>query len=252
MLFVIAGISLVVEYYQIQDGTKVDGRIIEKQRKAHGGGPYGDAYEIIVEYQSSGQLRRFTTSRAVWDTWGSLNTIGATVPVLYLKDGKVFIDRVGYLYPYTATFLGISLMAIAALFWILVIPASRIETVSLRTKRYRDIKKSQRQSPGSCRRLLLKRLNLWLLVAGGLLVSMVIGILQSSPWIAIYSIVAIVLLRLVMGRILVCPCCGASIVKDLKEIEPSLVSRTNWLVVRDHLAKGVPVTCSSCGSSLDD
>jgi len=252
LLLTIAGIAFATEYYQILDGEKVDGRIIEKQRKTNGGGPYGDAYEIIIEYQVNGQLSRFTTSRAVWDTWGTLNTIGATVPVLYLKDGKAFIDRFSYLYPFTATLLGISIAAIAALLWLLVIPQSRIETASSRVKRYRNAKNSTHQRLSSNRRQLLKRLNLWLLVAGGILGLLVIGILRSSLWIVIFSFVAFVLLRLAMGRILVCPYCGASLTKDLQEIEPRVVSRTNWLVVRDYLAKGVPVTCRNCGRSLDD
>jgi len=252
LLLTIAGVALAIEYSQIRDGAKVDGRIIEKHRKTQGGGPYGDAYEIIIEYQAYGQLRRFTTSRAVWDTWGTLNTIGATVPVLYLKDGKAFVDRFSYLYPFTAILLVLSTTAIAALLWILVISKPRIETASSRIKRYRDVKNSRHQCLSSNRRLLLKRLNLWLLVAGGILGLLVIGILRSSLWLVIFSFVAFVLLRLAMGRILVCPYCGASLTKDLQEIEPRVVSRTNWLVVRDYLAKGIPVTCRNCGRSLDD
>ncbi len=252
LLLTTAGIVLAIEYYQVRDGEKVDGRIIEKHRKTQGGGPYGDAYEIIIEYQAYGQLRRFTTSRAVWDTWGALNTIGATVSVLYLKDGKAFIDRFNYLYPFTATLLGISIAAIAGLLLLLVIPQSRIETASSQVKRYRNAKNSTHQRLSSNRRLLLKRLNLWLLMAGGMLGLLVVGILRSSPWIVISSFVTFVLLRYAMRWILVCPNCGASLTKDLQEIEPRVVSRTNWLVVRDYLAKGVPVTCRNCGRSLDD
>jgi len=252
LLITIAGITLAIEYYQIRDGERVDGRIIEKHRKAKGGGPYGDAYEIIIEYPAYGQLRRFTTSRAVWDTWGALNTIGATVPVLYLKDGKAFIDRFIYLYPFTAILLGLSITAIAALLWLLVIPQSRIETASSRVKRYRNAKSGTHKHLSPNRRLLLKRLNLWLLMAGGILGLLVIGILRSSPWLVIFSFVALVLLRFAMRWILVCPNCGAPLTKDLQEIGPRIVSRTNWLVVRDYLAKGVPVTCRNCGRSLDD
>ena len=253
MLLIISGIAFAVEYSRIQDGTRVEGRIVEKHRKASGGGPLGDAYEIVIEYQAVGEARRFATSRAVWDAWGSLDSVGATVPLRYLQDGRAFIDRFTYLYPFTAMLLMIAAIAAAVLLWLFVVPQSRIEAASVRAKRYRDLDKSPQKRPGLNRGLLLKRLHLWLLLSGGIGVLLVIGVLIPSPLLVIACIVAIVLLWSGVGRVLVCPFCGASLKQDLQDIEPRIGSgRTNWLIVRDYLAKGVAVSCSHCGRSLDD
>lgn len=253
LLLTISGISFVIEYAQIRDGAKVNGLIIEKHRKASGGGPLADAYEIAIEYQAYGEIRRFTTSRAVWDIWGSLNIIGTKVPILYLKDGNAFIDRFTYLHPFTAMLLVFSTIATVALLWLFVVPQSRIEAASVRAKQYRNLKNGPQKRLSPNRRLLLKRLHLWLIMIGGIAVLLVIGVLIPSPWLVISSFAAIILLWSSIHRILVCPYCGASLKEDLRGIEPRVVSRrTNWLIVRDYLAKGVAVICSNCGHSLDN
>lgn len=252
LLLIVSGIAFAIEYSQTLNGTEAMGRIVEKNRKPQGGGPYGDAYEIVIEYQAYGQLKRFSTSRAVWDTWGVLNTIGATIPVLYLKEGKVFINRFVYLYPFSAILLSLTTIGIGVLIVLLVIPRSRIETASSRVRQYQQAKNSPHQYLSPNRRLLLSGMNRLLLMFGGVLGLLVIGVIRSSAWLVIASFVGVILLRLAFRPVLVCPHCGASLIEDLKEIIPRIVSRTNWLMVRDYLAKGVPLTCRNCGRSLDD
>ncbi len=252
LLIIAAGITFSVERSQLRDGIRVDGRIVDIHRKASGGGPTRDAYEIVIEYPVDGQPRRFTTSRVVWDSWGTFNTVGATVPVLYLKNGEAFINRFAYLYPFSTMLLGVLAAATGALVWLLVIPRSRIEAVALRRKRYKHIKTGARWRLAPNRRQLLRRLDLWLLMNTGLMVLVAIGVLQSFVWLVILSFAAAVLIHFLMRRILVCPHCGASLMKDLREIEPRLVSKTNWLTVRGLLAKGAPLTCRNCAHSLDD
>ena len=253
LLLVAAGIAFTIEHSRIQDGAETTGRIVAKHRKPHGGGPFGDPYEIVIAYQAHGQRKRLTTSRAVWDMSGTLNTIGATVPVWYLDDGKASINRFNYLYPITTTLLGLTIIgAISALFALLVIPQSRYEAYSSRLRRYQEAKNRPHQCLSANRRLLLSRLHLLLLMFGGALGLVAIGILRSSVWLLIAAFLGVILCVFARRWMLVCPHCGASLVEDLKEIEPRISTGTNWLIVRDYLAKGVPVICRSCGRSLDD
>jgi len=254
MLLVGSGIALAIEYSHVLGATEAMGRIVAKHRKPHGGGPTGDPYEIVIEYQAHGQRIRFVTSRAVWDRWsGALNTIGATVPMLYLNNGKAFINRFSYLYPITTALLALAgIGGISALLVLLVIPRSRIEAASSRARRYQQTKSSPHPHLSPNRRLLLRRLHGLLLMFGGVLGLVVIGVLRSSVWFFIAALVGVILWFFAMRRMLVCPRCGASLIEDLKEIVPRITFGTNWLMVRDYLAKGVPLTCRNCGRSLDD
>lgn len=253
LLLVATGIAFTIEYSRIRDGTETTGRIVAKHRKPHGGGPFGDPYEIVIEYRAPGQHKRFATSRAIWDMSGKLNSIGATVPVWYLDDGRASINRFSYLYPITLTLLGLTTIgAISALFVPLVIPQSHHDVFSSRVRRYQDAKNRPHQHLSANRKLLLSRLHRLLLMLGGALGLIAIGILRSSVWSLIAALVGVILWLFAIRRMLVCPHCGASLVEALKEIEPRITTRTNWLIVRDYLAKGVPVICRSCGRSLDD
>lgn len=252
LLLVVSGIAFAVEYSQALDGAEVSGRIVEKHRKSRGGGPTGDGYDIVIEYPAHEQIRRFTTSRAVWDMWGALNTVGASVPVLYLEDGRAFVNRFSYLYPFTTILLCLTAIGAATFLVLLVIPRSRLDTAYSRIRQYQQAKNNPHPRLSPSRRFLLGRLNRLLLMFGGAIGLVAIGAFRSSAWLLIAGFAGVILLSLAVGRILVCPHCGASLARDLKEIVPRITYGTNWLMVRDYLAKGVPLTCRSCGRSLDD
>ena len=180
-----------------------------------------------------------------------MNTIGAAVPVRHLGDGEAEIDRFNYLYPVTTTLLGIAGIGLFAILWLFVIPQSRLEEVESRERQYRQTRKRPPKRIGENRRHLLRRMHMFLAVMALLLVMAGIGVVRRSAWLYIASVGGIVLLAIALRRVLLCPHCGASLNKDLKKLDPS-PGRTNWLIVRDNLAKGVPVTCSACGRSLDE
>jgi len=252
VLLVSAGISFTIEHLQIQHGTETAGHIIAKHGRPYGGG-LGDLYEIEIEYQAHGQRKHFRSVRALGDT-RKFNVIGTAVPVLHLDNGKAFINGFIYLYPITATLLVLTAIAgVSTLFVLLFIPQSRFEAAAARARQYQQAKRSPRQRLSANRRLLLSRLHRWLFFSGGMLAIVVMGFLRTSAWIVLVALAGAALSTLIMRRMLVCPHCGASLANDLKELEPSVVrGRTNWLTVRDYLAKGVPVTCSHCGRSLDE
>ena len=124
LLLVASAISFAVEWSRIHDGAEATGRIVAKRRIPHPVGPTGDPYEIVIEYQANGHKRRFATTRAVWDSLGKLNTVGESVPVWYLSEGRAYIDRFVYLYPITSILLviaGIGLVSLGIIlfaFWI--------------------------------------------------------------------------------------------------------------------------------------
>jgi len=252
LLLVAAGIAFTIEYSRIQAGAEATGHIVAKHWKQGLVGPTSDHYEIVIEYQARGQRHRLIASRAVWDMWGELNTIGATVPVWYTDDGRAFIKRFNYLYPFTATLLGIAAIGLVTVLFLPFISQTRYEAASSRAKQYQQAKRRHRPlSPN--RRMLLGRVHRLLFLLVAILGLALIGILRSSLWIYIAAIAAAILWSFIIKRALACPHCGASLAKDLKELDPSVVrAKTNWLIVRDYLAKGVPVTCSHCGHSLDD
>lgn len=251
-MLVAAGISFTIEYSRIHPGTEATGYIVARHQTPGLVGPTADSYEIVIAYQAHGKHQQFVTSRAVWDSLGELNTIGATVPVWYLDDGRAFINRFSYLYSITSIFLILATIGLVSTFFLLFIPKSRYETASLRVKQYQQAKRRHRPlSPN--RRMLLSRMHrLFFLFAADLGLTL-IGILRESTWLYIASFVGAIFWVFIMKRWLVCPHCGKSLAKDLKELEPRVVRNgTNWLIVRDYLAKGVPITCSQCGHSLDD
>ena len=252
LLLVAAGIAFSIEYSRIQVGAEATGHIVAKLREPGQVGPTSDPFKIVIEYQTRGQRKRLVTSRAVWDMWGELNTIGATVPVWYLDDGRAYINRFNYLYPFTATLLSIAGIGLVTVFFLSFIPQTRYEAASSRAKQYQQAKRRHRPL-SSNRRMLLGRVHRLLFLFVAILGLALIGILRSSAWIYIAAVAGAILWIFIIKRALVCPHCGASLVKDLKALDPSIVrGKTNWLTVRDYLAKGVPVTCSHCGHSLDD
>lgn len=250
LLLIAAAVAFVVEKHRLQNSVQATGHIIAKRRVPYAG-PTGDRYEIVIEYEAEGQRRSFATQRAVWDIWGTLDTIGAAVPVRHLNDEEAEIDRFNYLYPVTTTILGIAGIGLFCILLLLVIPQSRLEEVDSRQRQYRQLRNRPPKRIGDNRRRLLRRMHMFLAVVALLLVMAGIGIVRRSAWLYITSGGGLVLLAIALQRLLVCPHCGASLNKDLKELDPSL-GGTNWLIVRDNLAKGVPVTCSECGHSLDE
>ncbi len=240
------------EYQQSGGGVRSDGLIVERNLRPDGGGPLGDRYEIVVEYQVGDGVRRLSTSRPVWDAWGKMDTIGAPVSVLYLADGRAFVDNFAYLYPFTTVFLVLSAIAIVAFIWVRSFGRSRLAANIARTDRFRQARKRPGKRLSEHRRQLLSRLNWWLVVIAVVVVSGVIGFLGPYVWLAIASIGAIVVLLVALKSLLACPHCGASLQADLRDMVPHVGHKTNWLMVQNYLAKGVEITCRSCGSSLDD
>jgi len=253
LVLLAAGVAFVIEKSFVQNGVEAIGHIIAKRRIPHAVGSTSDPYEIIIEYQVNDQRKRLVTSRAVWDSWGkvTLNTIGATVPVWHLDNGQAFIDRFNYLYPITATLLGLTGIGLVGTLFVFLIPQSRYERAGSRVRRYQHTKKTPYHRISNNRKLLLKRMHQLFIVLGAIVVLAVIGILRESAWLYITVIAGVILLAFAGRRALVCPHCGASLKKDLQKLDP-LLGRTNWMIVRDNLAKGVAVICSKCGCSLDD
>ena len=107
LLLVASAISFAVEWSRVHDGAEATGRIVAKRRVPHLVAPTGDSYEIIIEYQVNGHTRRFATPRAVWGSLGKLNTVGESVPVWYLPDGRAYLKGFVYLYPVTASLLAL-------------------------------------------------------------------------------------------------------------------------------------------------
>jgi len=253
LLFLIAsGIAFSIEYPDTKDGIRTEGRIVEKKMKPEGGGPLGDPYEIIIEYKIHDQLYRFSTSRAVWDTFGTLNTIGATVPVVHTQDGKGRIDGFNYLYPFTAMLLVIDVIAVIAMIAVFLIPGARYETSAARARQYRVSKRTPQNNRSDNRSLLIRRLDSLFLFDALLLIMIFFGVYYRMVWISIMGILGAFIAGVSFGWMLKCPHCGKSLAKDLKNITPGIGGGTNWLVVRDYLSKGVPVVCSHCGRPLDN
>ncbi len=251
LFLVAAGVAFMIEKQQVQNGAEAIGHIIAKRRIPHMVGPTSDPYEIIIEYQVNGQRKRIVTPRAVWDSWGTLNNIGATVPVWYLPDGRAFIDHFNYLYPFTTTLLVFAAMGLMASLYLFFIARSRLEKVLSRTGQYQRTRKIPHRRLSQNRKHLLGRIHRLLVLLGLVLLLAVIGVLRESAWLYLIAIAGVLVWLVAMKKALVCPHCGASLTKDLKELDP-LLGRTNWLIVRDNLAKGVAIICSHCGRSLDD
>jgi len=250
LVLVTAG-AFFYEYQQSRGGFRSDGLIVERNRRPDGGGPFGDAYEIVIEYQAGDNVRRLSTSRPVWDSWGKMDAIGARVSVLYLADGRAFVDNFAYLYPFTTMFLVLSAIATVALIWMRSFGRSRLEANLARTDRYRQARKGSGKRLSRNRRQLLSRLNWWLVMAAVLIVSGVIGIMGPYVWLAIASFGAIFILSMALKNLLACPHCGASLKAELRDMAPHVGHKANWLMVQNYLAKGVEVTCRSCGRNLD-
>ncbi|GMQ76837.1 MAG: hypothetical protein BMS9Abin01_2134 [Gammaproteobacteria bacterium] len=239
------------EYQQSRGGFRADGLIVERNRRPDGGGPFGDAYEIVIEYRVGDNVRRLSTSRPVWDSWGKMDTIGARVSVLYLDDGRAFVDTFAYLYPLTTMFLVLSTIATVALIWMRSFGRSRLKANTARADRFRQARKRPGKRLSKHRRQLLSRLNRWLVMAAVVIVLGIIGILGPNVWIVIASVGAIVILSVMLKNVLACPHCGASLKAELRDMVPHVGHKTNWLMVQNYLAKGVEITCRSCGSNLD-
>jgi len=239
------------EYQQSSGGFRTNGLIVERNRRPDGGGPFGDAYEIVVEYQVGDNVRRLSTSRPVWDSWGKMDTIGARVSVLYLADGRAFVDTFAYLYPLTTMFLALSTIAIVALIWMRSFGRSRLQANLARTDRFRQARKSPGKRLSKHRRQLLSRLNWWLIMVAAAIVLGAIGILGPNVWLVTASFGAVVILLVTLKTLLACPHCSASLKADLRDMVPHVGHKTNWLMVQNYLAKGVEITCRSCGGNLD-
>ncbi len=239
------------EYEQTTGGFRTDGLIVERNRRPDGGGPFGDAYEIVIEYQMGGNVRRLSTTRPVWDSWGKMDTIGARVSVLYLADGRALVDTFAYLYPLTMMFLVLSAIATGALIWMRSFGRSQLEGNVARADRFRQARKRPGKRLSKHRRQLLSRLNWWLVMAAVVIVFGIIGLLGPYIWLALASFGAIVILSVTLKSLLACPHCGASLKADLRDMVPHVGHKTNWLMVQNYLAKGVEITCRSCGGNLD-
>ncbi|MFV2068974.1 MAG: hypothetical protein ACC645_18565 [Pirellulales bacterium] len=246
LLLIVSGIAFSIEYVETKDGIRTEGRIVEKKRKPDGGGPLGDPYEIIIEYEAHDQTSRFSTSRAIWDNLGTLNTIGSTVPVVYLEDGKGHIDRFYYLYPVTATILVVTVIGIAAMIAVCFIHGSRFEMAAARARQYQETKRTPQKNRSYNRRLLIRKLDSLFLFTAFFFLMVFFGFYYRSAWIGILGILGALMVGVSFGRMLKCPHCGKSLAKDLKNITPIIGGRTNWLIVRDYLSKDIPVVCSNC------
>jgi len=239
------------EYEQTTSGFRTDGVIVERNRRPDRVGPLADSYEIVIEYRAGGDVRRLSTSRPVWDAWGKMDTIGTRVPVLYLADDRAFVDTFAYLYPLTTMFLVLSAIATGALIWMRSFGRSKLKANVARTDRFRQARKRPGKRLSEHRRQLLSRLNWWLVVAAVVIVLGIIGLMGPYVWLAIASFGAIVILSVTLKNLLACPHCGASLKADLKDMVPHVGNKTNWLMVQNYLAKGVAITCRSCGGNLD-
>ena len=251
VLLFAAVIVFFIERPLVENGTETSGYIVSKHRIPHIVAPTSDSYEIVIEYQVNGKVKRLVSSRAVWDTWGAFNTIGATVPVLYLNDGKAYINRFNYLYPITTSLLIISVLALLSTVLFLFMPQSRIKKIERQVNELKQAKNTTCRQLSPNRRHLLMHLHLLLFLAGVILLLAGIGIYLESPGLYITAIAGVVLWLVILKKTLVCPHCGASLKEDLQELDP-LSGKTNWLIVRDNLARGLPVICSKCDRSLDD
>ncbi|SFM86008.1 hypothetical protein [Thermodesulforhabdus norvegica] len=253
LLLAAAGIAFTIEKSKVRNGVEVTGHVIAKRRIPHPVGPYGDAYEVIIEYRVKGQPKRLITTRAVWDTIGKrpLNTIGAAVQVLHLPDGRAVINRFYYLYPFTTTLLTIAGIGLISAFYTFFIRKKGLEKAESDAISYRRPSRTSYLLHGRNRKGLLSRLYRQLITLGALLVLMFIAIILESPWLYIIAIAGILWVSVRTRKAMTCPHCGASLRKDLQKLDPS-PGKTNWLIVVDRLSKGVKVTCSNCGRSLDD
>jgi len=254
LLILVSAISFLYEYSQIQDIKNVEttGVIIDKIRNKDGMGRWGDPYKIVIEYNINGNKQKFSTSRAVWHTFGDLDTIGNKVPLLYLSDGRILINKFTYLYPVTTTFLGLAFISLLSLLGAFLVPRSRFRKAENRKKQYLKLAQKRDKKLSLNRKSLLNRLHGWfafIVLTAGLFA---LAIIIKLPWLGILSLVSAILLVLLLRKILVCPHCGNTLIQELRELEPNITNRTNWLVVRDYLAKGVPVQCQSCKKSLDE
>ena len=255
-LIIASGGVFIYEYLSKSsgNGVAVEGTITEKHRKPHGGLPWGDPYEIVIEFQINGHSRQFTTSRAVWDTWGEMNRVGGHVRLLILADGRTYIDKFNYLYPVTTTLLVLSAIGLLATLWILVILESNYSVAAKRREQYRRARSAPARPLSANRRQLLRHMHNWFAMLAGIMVLFSVGITKHNLWwLALGGLVLVFPLALWPRKKFVCPHCGASMVNELRNMVPNITGRrTNWLTVRDYLAKGVGVTCQKCGRSLDD
>ena len=210
-----------------------------------------DRFEMVIEYTTPAGPRRFSKSRAVWDVPGEMGRTGTRLPILYTTDGRAWVDRFFYTHPFTGVMLIFDGLLIAAWLWLTTVGRQRFTKLTRQRAEYRRAALHPRGEIAPARRRLLREVSAMVLAMGAGIVATGAGFALGTITLAGSGLALVLGVRIFFWPRFTCPDCSGSLVGELRDLGLPLGGTTNWLMVRDALAKGVPLRCSNCKWDLD-
>jgi len=110
MIIVAAVAAFAYEQHALRGSVRVDGTIVSMRPARFGGGPTGDPYRLLIEYDLDGASHRFESGRSVFEQVSGDFEPGHHVPVV-VTPGDPASARIGTMYHVHTASLSLGVVA---------------------------------------------------------------------------------------------------------------------------------------------